>query len=207
MINKLALAAEKPGYAFRYAFNVFRKYFLLKKVIKNGEVFLRYKGDLYPGYLFKKKASSYIRDKALEYCTGQGIDIGAGAWPLDGAYPIENIPEENAYNLDKFADSSLDFIFSSHCLGHLDRWPEALKLWIKKLKPGGILFLYLPHESMVMWRPGEIFGLQHVWSPTWQTLNPFFESCGMKVVDYDSNRDRYWSFYIAAKKTLPHREW
>lgn len=181
-------------------YNIFRKRFLVKKIIKDGEVFLKYKGELYPEYLFKKKASAYIKGKALTYCRGTGIDIGAGAWPLEGAQAIENIPEENAYRLDKIADSNLDFVFSSHCLEHLDHWQEALKLWIGKLKPGGILFLYLPHESMIVWRPGEVFGLQHVWSPTWRILNPFIESCNMQIIDYEKGRDHYWSFYIVAKK-------
>ena len=179
----------------------------MKKVIKNEEVFLKYKGELYPEYLFKKKASAYIKDKALLYCNGAGIDIGAGAWPLAGAHAIENVSEENAYKLDKFLDSSLDFVFSSHCLEHLEHWQGALKLWIQKLKPGGTLFLYLPHESMIMWRPWEVFGLQHVWSPTWQILNPFLETHGLEIVDYEPKRDRYWSFYIIAKKTLPHQVW
>lgn len=172
----------------------------MKKVIQNSEAFLKYKGGLYPEYLFKKKGSAYIKDKALEYCKGVGVDIGAGAWPLEGARVVENIHEENAYRLDKIADASLDFVFSSHCLEHLERWQDALKLWIGKLKHGGALFLYLPHESMVMWRPGEIYGLQHVWSPTWQVVNPFLESAGTRVIDYEPNRDRYWSFYIIAKK-------
>ena len=191
---------KNPRYAARYIYNILRQRFLIKRVIKNGEAFLKYRGELYPEYLFKKKASAYIKGKALMCCKGNGIDIGAGAWPLEGAKAIENIAEENAYKLDKFVDASLDFVFSSHCLEHLDRWQDALKLWIKKLKPGGALFLYLPHESMIMWRPGEVFGLQHVWSPTWQILNPFLESCGMKILEYEGGRDRYWSFYIVAKK-------
>lgn len=200
MINKLIKVIKNPGYAARYVYNIFRKRFLVKRVIKDGEVFLKYKGKLYPEYLFKKNASAHIKEKALQYCKGTGIDIGAGAWPLEGAKAIENISEENAYKLSKIADASLDFVFSSHCLEHLDCWPDALKLWIQKLKPGGVLFLYLPHESMAMWRPGEVFGLQHVWSPTYQIINPFLESRSMLVIDYEKYRDRYWSFYIIAQK-------
>ena len=200
MVSKNFRAIKNPIYSAKYAYNIFRRRFLVKRVINNGEVFFKYKGELYPEYLFKKKASAYIKNKALEYCKGIGLDIGAGAWPLESAKAIENIPEENAYRLDKISDASLDFVFSSHCLEHLERWQDALCLWIKKLKSGGILFLYLPHNSMVMWRPGEVMGIQHTWSPTWQVLNPFLELNDMLIVDCEKNRDRYWSFYVVAKK-------
>ena len=200
MANKIARAIKNPGYVARYIYNILRQRFLVRRIIKNGEVFLKYKGKFYPEYLFKKKASIYIKDKALMYCRGVGIDIGAGAWPLEGAAAIENIAGENAYKLDKFADASLDFVFSSHCLEHLEHWQDALRLRIKKIKPGGTLFLYLPHESMIMWRPGEVFGLQHVWSPTWQVLNPFIESRSMKISDFERGHDNFWSFYIVAQK-------
>lgn len=186
--------------AFLQIKNELRKRLFLKKVIKDGAVFYKYKGEFYPEYLFRKKASSYIKDKALHYCRGRGIDVGAGAWPLEGAVPIENVPEENAYKLERFPDDSLDFVFSSHCLEHLEKWEEALLLWIRKIKPGGILFLYLPHESMALWRPGEISGMAHVWSPTWQVLNPFLEKAGLEILEFEPGKDRYWSFHIAARK-------
>ena len=200
MARKLIKALKNPYLAFLYFKNGIKKKLFLKKIIKDGEVYFKYGKEVYPEYLFRKKASSYIKDKALRYCRGRGIDVGAGAWPLEGAIPIENVPEENAYKLDRFRDNSLDFVFSSHCLEHLDKWQGALSLWIRKIKPGGILFLYLPHESMKLWRPGEIFGMAHVWSPKWEILVPFLEKAGLKILEYEKNRDRYWSFHIIARK-------
>ena len=200
MGRKLVNAFLHPVLAFRYIGNELKKKLFLKKIIKDGAVCYKYGKEVYPEYLFQKKASSYIKDRALKYCRGKGIDIGAGAWPLEGAIPIENVPEENAYKLDRFGDNSLDFVFSSHCLEHLKKWDKALLLWIQKLKPEGILFLYVPHESMRLWRPGEIFGMAHVWSPTWQVLAPFLERAGMEILEYEKNKDRYWSFHIVAKK-------
>jgi len=199
-MRKLFKALANPPLAFRRAANLIKKKIFLKRIVKDEEYFVGYKGELYPDYLFRKKGSNYIKEKALKYCKGRGIDIGAGAWPLEGAFAIENIPEENAYKLDRFPDASLDFIFSSHCVEHLEKWPEALLLWIKKLKSGGILFLYMPHESMKLWRPGSIYGMGHVWSPTWQVLNPFLEKSGMEILEYESGRDKFWSFHIAARK-------
>ncbi|OGF69629.1 hypothetical protein A3H65_04040 [Candidatus Giovannonibacteria bacterium RIFCSPLOWO2_02_FULL_45_14] len=200
MRGKILKAFLNPALAYYSLRNKIRKELFLKKIERSGEVYLSYKDELYPEYLFKKKGSAQIHKRALLYCRGRGIDIGAGAWPLSGAKAIENITEENAYKLDRFPDNSLDFVFSSHCLEHLERWREALSLWNLKLKKGGALFLYLPHESMKLWKPREIFGMGHVWSPTWQTLIPFLEKKGMKIKEFEPNRDKFWSFHIAARK-------
>jgi predicted SAM-dependent methyltransferase len=50
-------------------------------------------------------------------------------------------------------DELVDYIYSSHCLEHVDNWIETLEYWIKNLKDGGILFLYLPDFSQKYWRP------------------------------------------------------
>ena len=174
----------------------------VKRVVRDGEVFHEYRGELYPDYLAHGNAAAHILDAAQRYCTGAGIDIGASRWPFPGAMPVDDADGENAYALDRFADSSFDYVFSSHCLEHLRRWQDALRLWTRKLKPGGILFLYLPHESCALWRPGAPWaGGAHKWSPTYHVLNPFLESCGMEIVEYNEGRDRYWSFHIVAKRT------
>jgi SAM-dependent methyltransferase len=200
MIKKIIKAIKNPVYTFRFVFNVFRRRFMIHRIEQDGKVFFKYKGVLYPEHLFRKKASAYINEKALLYCKGNGIDVGAGAWPLKGAYAIEDNPHENAYKLNRFEENSLDFVFSSHCVEHLDRWPEAIGLWIDKLKSGGVLFIYVPHESMVLWRPGEAMGLQHVWSPTYKVLNPWLEKHNMRIVEFEPKHDQYWSFHIVAKK-------
>ncbi len=200
IIKKFKTVFRDPVFAGAYAYNALRRKIFVKKVIKDGEVFYGYKGQLYPQYLFKKHGMDYVKDKALVYCRGYGLDIGCGATPLPGAIGIEDNPEENAYKLDRFADGSLDYVFSSHCVEHLKDWPVALRLWIRKLKPGGILFTYVPHRDMVLWRPGEVMGYQHFWSPTYETLNKFMVENGMEVVEFAGEHDKYWSFYAAGKK-------
>lgn len=173
----------------------------VKRVERDGQVFHEYRGELYPDYLTHGDAASNIVEHAKLFCVGSGIDIGANQWPFPGAIPIDDRGRENAYSLDRFADGGLDFVFSSHCLEHLALWKDALRLWIRKLKPGGVLFLYLPHESCALWRPGAPWvGGAHKWSPTWQVLVPFLQSCGMEIVEYNDGRDRYWSFHIVGKR-------
>lgn len=163
--------------------------------------YYRYRGELYPDYLNHGNAMSFIRDRAAGWCRGRGLDIGADRWPLEGATPVYNDPHQNAFKLDRFADGSLDYIFSSHCVEHLDPWQEALRLWITKLRPGGILFLYLPHESMKLWNPCGpwVFDL-HKWKPTAGVLVSFLSQNGMEVVEVNEGRDDYWSFHLIARR-------
>lgn len=174
----------------------------VKRIEKDGAIYHEYEGVLYPDLLTHGNAASYILETAQRFCVGQGIDIGANRWPFPGATPIDDGIGENAYRLERVHEGSLDYVFSSHCLEHLARWQGALRTWIGKLKPGGVLFLYLPHESCALWRPGAPWvGGAHKWSPTWQVLKPFLENCGMEVVEYDPSCDTYWSFYLVAKRT------
>ncbi|NQT06290.1 MAG: methyltransferase domain-containing protein [Candidatus Omnitrophica bacterium] len=173
----------------------------IKRVVKGIEVFYSYRGELYPEGINDGNRSPLIAEKAKEFCKGNGIDVGAGERPFPGAIPVEDELKQNAYKLDNFPDGTLDYVFSSHCLEHLKRWDAALKLWIKKLKRGGILFLYLPHESMRLWNPGSPWvGSAHKWIPTYGVLNEFLSKNGMEIINHDPDRDRYWSFYIVAKK-------
>ena len=173
----------------------------VKRIEKDGKVFYKYRGFPYPGYLKKGNAVSFILDKTKQYCRGRGIDVGADRWSLPGAIPVQNEKHQNAYKLDNFPDSSLDYVFSSHCLEHLDRWQYALRLWIEKLRINGILFLYLPHESMPLWHPGGAWvNDAHKWIPTYEIVNNFLIDNGVEVIEYNPQKDKYWSFHIVAKK-------
>lgn len=174
----------------------------LGRYVENGEIFYTYRDASYPESIALGRAMGHIREVALTYCSGQGLDIGANRWPLPGAHPVENLPDENAYRLDRWPDASLDFVFSSHCLEHLSEWRKALVLWISKIKPGGVLFLYLPHNSMTLWEPGSPWvGNDHVWSPTVEAIVPVLEEHGMQIVSVNPGPDSYFSFHIAARKS------
>src|SRR3954469_5776213 len=127
-----------------------------------------YEGRFYPDYLFVGGASFAIHHVALRYCIGTGLDIGAGLWPLPGAVAVDLERGPGAgRSLEEFADHSQDFVFSSHCLEHISAWEPVLRQWIAKLKPDGRLFLYLPHPTCGIWRPGSAFvGDGHKWAPT-----------------------------------------
>ena len=73
---------------------------------------------------------------------GRGYDIGANKWPLKGAMPID--PAINGQSGMELPEKLVDYIYSSHCLEHLDNWVEALKHWVSRIKMGGILFCTYP---------------------------------------------------------------
>lgn len=200
-MSKIIDAILDPKRAVRYLRWKYGIWKGVKRVRKNGELFHEYEGELFPDHLMHGNAQSYISEKALSFCKGSGIDVGADRWPFSNARPVRNLPNENAYKLDGIPNDSLDYVFSSHCLEHLTRWQEALKLWISKLKSGGTLFLYLPHKSMKLWNPGSPLVLDgHQWQPDIETLLPFLDTAGMDIVEHNPDRDVYWSFHIVARK-------
>ena len=171
---------------------------LVEKIV-GGRCFTEYDGVLYPERVQRGNAAAFIRPLAESYCVGRGLDIGASKWPLPGAVTIQDDKTENAYRLDRFADRELDFIFSSHSLEHLARWQVALKLWIRKLRIGGILFLYMPHKSMKLWVKG-MPGVKHQWVPDHETIIPFLEANGMEIVEFNPWHDGFWGFHIVARR-------
>lgn len=201
---KIRKALENPREILPYFSRVLLRTLLIRRLEQNGQQFYKYKGTLYPIHLSNKSAAPFIFDKAKEYCDGDGIDIGGGTSPFSGADLIENEKDQNAYCLDRYDDLSLDYVFSSHCLEHLEDWQRALTLWISKIKPGGTLFLYLPHQSMALWKPKGLWvGREHKWSPSVKILLPFLRELNMDILDAQFDKDAYWSFHIAARKKSP----
>lgn len=174
----------------------------IKRIVKKGQVFFLYKGQEYPEYIAHGNAASHIKNFASTYCKGYGLDIGSNKWPLEGAIPVDNKEESNALNLNNWEDKSLDYIFSSHCLEHIEHWKQALKLWEQKIKKGGIIFLYLPHESMTLWQPGSSWvGNDHKWAPSKNIINEFIAIDGIcELIDSSDFPDEYYSFYLVFKK-------
>lgn len=160
-----------------------------------------FEGRFYPDYLFVGGASFAIHRRARELCRGQGIDIGAGLWPLPGAVAvdIERGPGVSR-KLSEVPAQSQDYVFSSHCLEHIAAWEDALREWIGKLKPAGRLFLYLPHPTCAIWRPGSPFvGDGHKWAPTPETIKATLSRFGGRIVASDDGPDAMESFFVCAE--------
>ncbi len=152
---------------------------------------------LYPPYLRDGNAAEICRFHALQYCTGKGIDVGAGAWPLPGARAIDRTNDEDALSI-KESPASLDFVFSSHCLEHLEHWQQVLRYWESLLKHGGILYLYLPHPACTMWQVG--INPYHVWSPDPATVRDTLIARNFTILEISWFPDAYMSFFVVARK-------
>lgn len=90
-----------------------------------------------------------------------------------------------------------DYIFSSHCLEHVNDWVGTLEYWTKAIKSGGVLFLYLPDFSQEYWRPWN--NRKHLHSFTPELLTAWFESNGYIKV-FCSGIDLNNSFMIMGEK-------
>jgi SAM-dependent methyltransferase len=163
-----------------------------------------YKGKFYPDYLTVGGASYAAFREALKYCQGVGIDVGAGLWPLPGAIPVDIWRGPGASKLlEDFAEGSLDFVFSSHCLEHNADWKLVLNEWTSKLKRSGVLFLYLPHPECGIWEPGSPFvGDEHKWVPTPEIIKSNVQDSGFSLVACDDGPDAMYSFWICARKDV-----
>lgn len=53
-------------------------------------------------------------------------------------FPAENIP---------YADETFSFVCSEHVLEHLGNPIEGLLEWVRVVRPGGVIFLFLPHKD------------------------------------------------------------
>ena len=95
------------------------------------------------------------------YLRGRGLDLGAGDFRvLPHVITVDNMnhaqfgfnvrPDINCdiQKLDVFASQSMDFVFSSHSLEHLEDPGSALKEWWRVIKQGGLLILYVPHKNL-----------------------------------------------------------
>jgi SAM-dependent methyltransferase len=105
------------------------------------------------------RETSKVRDRVLHLFTGRGADLGCGGqqenMPIDKLLPdsiaVDWQPGSDIVtNLEHplpFEAGSLDYIWSSHTLEHLWSWQLALEEWVRVLRPGGVLGLYLPHAD------------------------------------------------------------
>jgi len=162
-----------------------------------------FEGRVYPDLLTVGGASLLIAREASKHCTGQGVDIGAGLWPLPGAMPVDIWRGPGAgRSIDDVPAGSLDFVFSSHCLEHVAEWETALTRWVSLVRPGGVVFLYLPHPDCGLWRPGSpMVGDEHKWQPTPAILKRALADRGCELLASDDGPDAMMSFFVCVRRT------
>jgi radical SAM superfamily enzyme YgiQ (UPF0313 family) len=137
---------------------------------------------------------------AHKYCVGKGLEIGGAAHnpfslntlnvditdsmetifkqeeinQCGKALPVDVVAQGDAILLP---DASQDFIVSSHVLEHFTNPIKALVEWDRLLKPGGIIFMIIPHKERTFDKNRERTTLQHLID---DYQNGTTESCGDK---------------------------
>ncbi len=157
-----------------------------------------FKGIEYPMFQAEGNASQFAIPFAKLVCKGKGYDIGYSHsdWMLPGSIGID-IKDNTPYSANSLPDEIVDYIYSSHCLEHLDDWVETLDLWLEHIKAGGVLFLYLPHFEQVYWRPWHNRQHKHVLSP--EIIKCYLEDSGQTKF-FISERDLNYSFMVMVEK-------
>lgn len=88
------------------------------------------------------------------YMTGHGLDIGFAGY-TEGAQPIldtaigvdTNYPGYNGRDLP-FADNSQCYVYSSHCLEHIQNYKQAIQEWFRVTEINGHVVTVVPHQFL-----------------------------------------------------------
>jgi len=99
--------------------------------------------------------ASKIRERIYKYVQeGSGIDIGCGrdkimpgcvGYDDDPWAEVDQVGDARKIN---FPDHHFDWVFSSHCLEDLADTEAVLEEWLRILRAGGNLILYVPHPEL-----------------------------------------------------------
>ena len=145
------------------------------------------------------------RDRVIGYCEGRGIDLGCGddkIRPEAIGVDIRNLPGVSVVGdatiISWAEDGTFDYVYSSHFLEHVDYPIECMKEWVRILKAGGHLILYLPHrEHYTEYNPEHKHELTMEMVLEWVGIVGDFE---VLVSEMDVEGPDRYSFLIIAKK-------
>jgi len=163
--------------------------------------------------------SAKIRWELVPYTRGRGIDVGCGPYKaFDHFIGLDNghhqvfghsikpdVKIETAEKLEFFANSSLDFVFSSHLLEHIPPGEPCivtLKEWWRTLKIGGYLCLYVPADDLYPKVGEHGANPDHKWNVNYDAILELMEKVGnWDMVEYQKrDQDDEYSLFFVFKK-------
>jgi SAM-dependent methyltransferase len=161
---------------------------------------IEYRGINYPEFQSKGNASQFAIPFAKHVCVGNGYDIGCmkKEWSLPGSTPID-ISFEDGYHATNLPNIGVDYIFSSHCLEHLDNWVDVMDYWYDVLNDNGTLFLYLPDYSQEYWRPWNNKKHKNIFTP--EIISDYMKQKGYINI-FKSGVDLLNSFMVMGQKNI-----
>lgn len=170
-----------------------------------------------------------VKYEIVPYTRGRVLDLGCGpnkAWPHfigvdnghhDQAFGWENkadILVDSCEKLDLFQSGSVDAVFSSHLLEHIANYGAALREWMRVVKTGGYLILYLPDEDEYPKVGTEYANPDHKWDVNYDRVVKAMEEvpAGWDLVEFQKrNQDtpegnEYSLLFVFQKKAGKVRE-
>ena len=109
-----------------------------------------------------KEAEKVMWD-LIPYTRGLGLDLGCGGTKTFNHFiGVDNLTDTKLFgtpmqpdvvvktceDLSLFASGSMEYVFSSHLLEHIEDYASSLKEWWRLIKTDGHLVLYLPHKDL-----------------------------------------------------------
>jgi SAM-dependent methyltransferase len=94
------------------------------------------------------KTKALWSESELKILEGCGIDIGSGDDPITDSVVKFDAADGDANKITEYVHEQFDFVFSSHCLEHMDDPAAALQQWWQLVKPGGYLVFLVPDEDL-----------------------------------------------------------
>lgn len=108
----------------------------------------------------KVSETSRCRESLQPFCEGDGVDVGYGGDPISPSAICIDLPEKyaaykqhvqhlhgDATQLHWFRDGVLDYVFSSHVLEDFVDTKSVLDEWLRVVRRGGRVVLFLPDEQ------------------------------------------------------------
>jgi ADP-heptose:LPS heptosyltransferase/predicted SAM-dependent methyltransferase len=105
--------------------------------------------------------SAKIKWELVRYTRGRGLDLGCGPNKAFAHFiGVDNYSDTAKFGIEMrpdvvcnvqelmFGSASMDFVYSSHCLEHIEAWQATLREWWRVVKQNGFMILYLPDETL-----------------------------------------------------------
>lgn len=181
--------------------------------------------------------SRKTRWRAMEFMRGKGIDLGCGPEKVletvhcvgvdslkdVGLFGIQMKPDviADVTELKLFATGSFDWAFSSHTLEHIppEKVADTLREWMRVVRVGGHLILYLPDEEQYpkcvepargITEPESGCNPDHKWNVNYDAVVKLMERAGggWDLVRYErcTEGSEYSLFFAFKKGKNPNRQ-
>lgn len=163
--------------------------------------------------------SAKLWPEIVKWTRGKVLDVGCGT---QKTFPhfigVDNCKDEQLFgqtirpdvkindagDLSSFASQSMDAVFSSHLLEHIEpeRVGDVLSEWCRVIKPKGYLVMYLPDEDTYpkMGEPGA--NVDHKWNVSYDKVVGYMDEVprNWDLVDFQKrSEDREYSLFFVFK--------